>query len=364
MTTPLSRLAADLGAAEIDVLVVTSRTNIRYLTGFSGSAGTLVVEGARRTSTEAAATLITDSRYAIQAPEECAAAGEPVEIIVASAMGWAELIARIDAAGRIGLEADHITWSQRDRFADEVAGELVPTSGLIEKLREIKSAAEVEAIRSAAAIADAALQEVRPRLASRPTERQVAALLDSTMRALGADRPGFDTIVASGPNSARPHHRPTDRTITTGDLVIVDFGAELDGYRSDMTRSFSVGPPSGRSAEMLEAVRLAQTAGVAAVAPGVPVPEVDNACRSILVDAGLGEYFTHGTGHGVGLDIHEAPSVNAKGTATLAAGHVITVEPGVYISGFGGVRWEDTIAVTATGAEPLTQADKLETIPL
>ena len=199
---------------------------------------------------------------------------------------------------------------------------------------------------------------MRPQLGESLTEREIAAALDATMRSLGADRSGFDTIVASGPNAARPHHQPSDRVIARGDLVIVDMGAERGSYRSDMSRSFSIGEPDERSAELLDAVKMAQSAGVSAVGPGVPASEIDAACRDHLKTAGLDQFFTHGTGHGVGLDIHEAPSVSARATATLAPGHIITVEPGVYIPDFGGVRWEDTLLVTDTGSESLTRSDK------
>ncbi len=343
--------------AEVDMLVVSNRSNIRYLSGFSGSAGTLVV-GAER------ATLVTDNRYALQAPDEVTAANAAVEVHIGPSGGFADLVALLKTAPRVGLEADQITWSQAERFATALPGETVSTSGLVEALRERKDDGEVARIERAAGLADQALASTRSLLGTGMSERQFATELVAEMRRLGADRSGFETIVASGPNSARPHHRPGDRSIEPGDLVVIDFGAEKDGYRSDMTRSFVIGEPNDQQTEMLEGVRGAQAAGVAAAGPGVPTATVDAACRDHLAELGLVTWFTHGTGHGVGLDIHEAPSVSASATATLAPGHIITVEPGVYVPDVGGVRWEDTLVITDDGARALTKAEKRPVVEL
>ncbi|MFP5487266.1 MAG: M24 family metallopeptidase, partial [Acidimicrobiia bacterium] len=206
-----------------------------------------------------------------------------------------------------------------------------------------------------------ALASVLPELETGPTELAFAAALEAEMRAGGADDISFDTIVASGPNGSRPHHQPGPRRIEPGDLVVVDFGALVDGYHSDMTRTIPVGGVGAlddTQRRMLEVVTAAQAAGVAAVAAGAPVAGVDAACRAVIDDAGWGEAFVHGTGHGVGLDIHEAPGVNGTSTASLAAGQVVTVEPGVYLPGHGGVRVEDTVVVTSDGCHPLTCAPK------
>lgn len=353
----LDRLRSLLDEEQVDALVVTTRSNIRYLSGFSGSAGTLVV-------TASTATLVTDNRYALQAPDELARAGAPVDVRIAPSGGFAELVSLLKTMPVVGLEGDQITWGQAERFATALPGETTATSGLVERLREHKDAAEVDRIETAAALADAALDQVRHLLASGLTERGFATELDAAMRRGGADRSGFETIVASGPNSARPHHRPGGRAIQPGDLVVVDFGAEKDGYRSDMTRSFVLGDPSDRQTELLDGVRAAQAAGVAAAGPGVATSAIDAACRTHLESIGLGEWFTHGTGHGVGLDIHEAPSVSATATATLAPGHIITVEPGVYLPEVGGVRWEDTLVITDDGARALTKAEKRPIVEL
>jgi Xaa-Pro aminopeptidase len=210
-------------------------------------------------------------------------------------------------------------------------------------------------------VADDALGDVRPLLDEGITEQAFAAALDNRIRALGADDISFETIVASGPNGSRPHHSPSDRRIEHGDLVTVDFGALVDGYHSDMTRTIAVGGPSAIDdvqARLLAVVTEAQAAGVAAVAAGVEVKAVDQACRAVIDAVGWGEHFVHGTGHGVGLDIHEDPPVSGNADATLAPGHIVTVEPGVYLPGVGGVRVEDTVVVTADGCRPLTRAPK------
>jgi Xaa-Pro aminopeptidase len=340
-------------------LLVTHLTNIRYLTGFTGSAGLLLVP------TDGPVVLVTDGRYEEQAPEEIAAAGAPALVHVGrSASAQRELLAT--AAGSlptIGLEADHVSWADQRRYAGSwfPRSELVPTDGMVEALRRTKDDGEVARIEAACAIADTALGEVAAVLEQGPTEVAFARVLDARMRDLGADDVSFETIVASGPNGSRPHHTPGDRVIEPGDLVVIDFGALVDGYHSDMTRTFAVGGPDALDPEqrrMLAVVAEAQAAGVAAVAPGVPTKVVDEACRAVIGAAGWADAFVHGTGHGVGLDIHEAPAVGATADATLAPGHVVTVEPGVYLPGHGGVRIEDTVVVTTAGHRTLTLAPK------
>jgi Xaa-Pro aminopeptidase len=352
----LDRLKPRLDGAGCDVLVVTHLTNVRYLTGFTGSAATLVVAPDR-------VVLLTDGRYEEQAADELAAAGVDAEIAVGRtqvAQGEA-LQALLAGAARVGLEASHVTWAEQRRFAEQAPGELVATVDLVEDLRAIKDPGEVARIEAAARIADVALATVQPTLEDRPTELGFAAALEAEMRAGGADDISFDTIVASGPNGSRPHQQPGPRRIEPGDLVVVDFGALVDGYHSDMTRTIPVGGLDALDAtqrRMLEVVTAAQAAGVAAVAAGAPVAGVDAACRAVIDAAGWGEAFVHGTGHGVGLDIHEAPGVNGTSAASLAAGQVVTVEPGVYLPGHGGVRVEDTVVVTSDGCHPLTCAPK------
>lgn len=358
-TGRLDRLRGAMATDEAPVegLLVTSLTNIRYLTGFVGSAGLLLVS-------EASTTLITDGRYATQADEQMHAAGVTAVIEIAKAVDQPKVVQAAVARagiGRLGLEAAHVTWAAKHRYATEWLPdvELVATVGLVEGLRRRKDAGEVARIARAAAVADAALARIRPMLGDGPAETDVALELDATMRRLGATRASFETIVAGGPNAAKPHHRPSPRPIGRGEAVIMDFGALVDGYASDMTRTIWVDELS--SAELRRAVAVvgaAQAAGVAAVAAGVEGVEVDRACRDVIVEAGWGEQFVHGTGHGVGLDVHEAPSVASTSTDTLAAGHVVTVEPGVYLPGIGGVRIEDTVVVTEHGCKLLTLTPK------
>lgn len=222
----------------------------------------------------------------------------------------------------------------------------------------VKEPAEIERIRAACHIADDALASLLPRLGSGISERAFALELEVAMRERGADGNSFDPIVASGPNGAKPHARPGDRVVERGELVVIDFGCVVDGYCSDMTRTVSVGEPSPEARRMWEVVHDAQAAGRDAVAAGVEAAAVDRVCRDIITAAGWGEAFAHGTGHGVGIEIHEDPRVSQASSATLLAGHIVTVEPGVYLPGIGGVRLEDTVAVTEGGCDPLTAFPK------
>lgn len=352
------RLRSSLQQAGCDVLVVSNLVNIRYLTGFTGSAALLLVA-------PESLWLLTDGRYAEQAGEELDAVGVGAQVVVSPTSDrQREALAEAAAgAARVGLEADHVTWAAQRVLESKTfpRAELVATSGLVEALRAVKDAGEVARIEAACAIADTALARVAPQLAGRPTEAAFALALEVEMRELGADDISFDTIVAAGANGARPHHSPSAQPVEHGDLVVVDFGALVDGYHSDMTRTIAVGGLGALDPEqrrMLEVVREAQAAGVAAVRSGVDTREVDAACRAAIAQAGWGDAFVHGTGHGVGLDIHEAPRVADGVDDRLVAGHVVTVEPGVYLAGRGGVRIEDTVVVTDEGCRTLTRAPK------
>ncbi|MDQ2648742.1 MAG: Xaa-Pro peptidase family protein [Actinomycetota bacterium] len=353
----LPRLREQFDGAGCDSLVVSHLVNIRYLTGFTGSAALLVV---RRSG----AALVTDGRYTEQAQSELAAAGTDAEVLIGrTRTEQRELVAGAVDGVRLGLEADHVSWAAQRTYDDEwfPDQELVATTGIVERLRAVKDDGEVARIERACRIADDALLDVRDLLGSGVTERGFAARLDQRIRELGAEDISFETIVASGPNGSRPHHQPADRVIEHGDLVTIDFGALVDGYHSDMTRTLAVGGLAALDdvqRRLLEVVTEAQAAGVAAVGPEVAVKVVDRACRQVIGDAGWGDHFVHGTGHGVGLDIHEDPPVSANADATLAPGHIVTVEPGVYLPGIGGVRVEDTVVVTAEGCRPLTRAPK------
>ena len=356
VTGRLDRLRAAFDQHEVDALVVTTLPNIRYLTGFSGSAGVLTV-------TRHTALLTTDGRYRTQSAEQLDGAGAAAQVDIAIGPVSQQRQAAQDllrAETRIGLEADSVSWSGQRTWAALLDGEqLVATTNMVEALREVKDSAEIARMERAAAIADAALFEVLPLMGKGVTEEHFALELDTAMRRGGAESTAFDTIVAAGENSAKPHHHPGGRAIDRGDPVVVDFGATFEGYRSDMTRTFCVGEdPEGELARIFEVVRTSQAAGARAVRPGISAKEVDDVCRQIITDAGWADRFEHGTGHGVGLDIHEAPTVSQLGTAILAPGFVVTVEPGVYVPGHGGVRVEDTLVVTEDGARPLTRFTK------
>ncbi|MDP8937742.1 MAG: aminopeptidase P family protein [Actinomycetota bacterium] len=352
----IPRLRRRLDDSGCEALLVSRMVNIRYLTGFTGSAGlVLVLPGD--------VVFVTDGRYRDQSTEQLAAASVDARIEV-GLTGVAQREQLQQAAGgihRLGLEADDVTWAQQRRFAAEwfPDAELIPTEGLVESLRRVKDDGEVARMAEAARIADDALATVRHRLTEGPTERDVALELDFQMRRLGADGSSFDTIVASGPNGAKPHHRPSDRRIGPGELVVIDFGSIVDGYCSDMTRTVCVGEPSSDTARrMVEVVARSQRAGVEAVRAGVGGKAVDDVCRGVIAEAGWADAFLHGTGHGVGLEIHESPRVSSASSDTLVSGHVVTVEPGVYLPEHGGVRIEDTVVVTDEGCRTLTNAPK------
>jgi len=348
----LHRLRPAVTGAGADALLVTTPSNIRYLTGFSGSAAVLLVTPDR-------ALLATDGRYRTQAAEQLEAAGLSgvVELVVGGAAAQRQAVsAAVHDAKRVGLEAENVTWGSRRRWAELLQRSvLVATAGVVESLRVVKDGGEVARIGAAAAIADAALAEVQELLGRGATEEELALALDTAMRRRGSSDRAFETIVASGPNAAKPHARPSSRKFEAGDPVVIDFGATFDGYRSDMTRTFFVGGvPGPELAAVFDVVAEAQAAGVAAVTPGALTGDVDRVCRDRIGQSGWGDRFEHGTGHGVGLDIHEAPTVGPGSTAILTPGVVVTVEPGVYLAGVGGVRIEDTVVVTDDGCRPLT----------
>jgi Xaa-Pro aminopeptidase len=353
-----TRMRASLDVAGCDALLVTHLTNIRYLTGFTGSAALLVIDAD-------GLLVITDGRYAEQVAGQLGEAGVTARIEIGRT-GEAQrevVMEHLGDVARIGLEADHVSWADQRRYAERwfPDAELIATSGLVEDLRIVKDSGEVARIEAACALADTALATVLPLLDDAPTETAFALALDTEMRRQGADDISFETIVASGPNGSRPHHAPGSRFIAPGDLVVIDFGALVDGYHSDMTRTIPVGGLGAlddTQRRMMEVVTASQAAGVAAVRAGVSAKDIDAACRAVIDDAGWGDAFVHGTGHGVGLDIHEAPGVSSSSDATLADGQVVTVEPGVYLPGHGGVRVEDTVVVTVDGCRALTCAPK------
>jgi Xaa-Pro aminopeptidase len=340
-----------------DALLVTKLVNVRWLTGFTGSAGMALVRGDR-------VLLVTDGRYETQAGEQVTASGLAGEVDIAigtTAAAQTELLASATSdLATLALEAHAITWAEQRRYADELTAALVASSALVDGLRVVKDDGEIARIEAAAAIATDALTAIRSRLWDGLTEAEFGLELDTEMRRLGASGPSFETIVASGPNSAKPHHRPSGRVISEGDLVVLDFGSKVDGYCSDMTRTVCIGAPTADQQRLLDTVTSAQAAGVAAVRAGASWRSVDAACRDLIAAAGWADAFSHGTGHGVGLEIHEDPRLSfaAPEGATLSSRSVVTVEPGIYLAGIGGVRIEDSLVVTDDGARSLTHAPK------
>jgi Xaa-Pro aminopeptidase len=349
------RLRGRFEQAGIDALLVTRLPNVVYLTGFTGSAAMVLVGPDELV-------FVTDGRYAEQAGEQLATAGVEARLEVRVSQTGQRDVMREAAGGyrRLGLEAHGVTWSQQRTFAGEWFPDaaLVATEHLVEELRRIKEPGEVARIQAACTIADEALAVVAPRLRDRPSERDVALWLELEMRDRGAAGTSFDPIVASGPNGAMPHARPSSRAVEAGEPVVIDFGCIVDGYCSDMTRTISIGDPGPEARRVYEVVRDAQQLGRDAVSAGADCARVDKACREVIDAAGWGDAFVHGTGHGVGLEIHEAPRVAATARDTLANGYVVTVEPGVYLPGVGGVRIEDTVVVTDDGADVLTRFSK------
>jgi Xaa-Pro aminopeptidase len=344
-----------LREAGLDALLVTDLVNVRYLSGFTGSNGALLVHADDASASgEPRSVLATDGRYVTQA----AAQTPDLPHLVERAVGPA-LLAALTGPVRVGFDSAHVTV---DGHADLLAAghPLERAPGLVERLRAVKDAGEIDVLRLACAAGDAALDGMVADGALRAgrSEREVARELEERMRDAGAEGPSFETIVAAGAHAAIPHHRPTDAPLADGDLLTMDFGALVEGYHSDMTRTVVVGRPGDWQRDLYALVAEAAEAGRAALAPGVATRAVDAAARDVIVAAGHGEHFVHGLGHGVGLVIHEAPALSATATATLEAGMTVTVEPGVYLAGRGGVRIEDTLVVTDDGAEPLTTSTR------
>jgi Xaa-Pro aminopeptidase len=341
-------LRARLAPVDLVGLLVTKRVNVRYLTGFSGSYGALLLLHDRTV-------FFTDRRYERQAAEV-----DGVELVLAPGDLVAGVIGVVGSDGDgLGFEPGGLTWGSGQRLRTLLPGRaVVPAPELVEELREVKDEDELAAMREAARIAGEALTELLGALRAGVTEREAARELEIGVRRRGADGLAFPPVVAFGEHGAEPHHRPGERPLRRGDLVVLDLGAVVEGYRSDMTRTVVLGRASPRQRELHELVRRAQEAGLAALRPGVGCAEVDQACREVVAAAGSGDAFSHPAGHGVGLEIHEAPWVRPGASGRIAAGTPVTVEPGVYLPGFGGVRIEDLAVVRPDGHELLTTAPK------
>jgi Xaa-Pro aminopeptidase len=331
-------------------MLVTCPASVRYLTGFTGSNGALL-------ALPGDAVFFTDPRYAIQSRSEMSCRVQVCKGPLLSAVASVVAASRVR---RLGFERAHLSYDGFDSLRGKlpVNASLQPVSGWLEALRMLKSEAEIELIRRSVATNskafELAVQQVRPGM----RELDLAAEIDYRMRGLGAEKPSFETIVAWGERSALPHAHPTRAVLKTGQLALVDMGAFQDGYASDMTRMLFLGVPSARVKRLYRAVLEAQLAAIDAVRPGVTTAHVDRQARNVLKAYGLERAFVHSTGHGLGLEIHELPRIGRKDKTPLAAGMAITIEPGVYIEGFGGIRIEDTVVVTAAGCEVLTPTPK------
>jgi Xaa-Pro aminopeptidase len=359
-----ARVRSALQATGLDALIVTTPANIRYLANHIGTAGTLII-------TSSDIQLLVDFRYkeAVRSRQDSPAACPGLRIIdVPDSYDEALVKTTISSPARVvGIEAGHLTvarqeWLTRTWQSRSADITLRSTERLIERFRAVKDAAEISLLREAARRLTPVAATAIDSIGSGIPEKEVAAVIETALRRAGYERPAFDTIVASGPNSALPHYRAGDRALHDGDLVVLDFGGVLDGYCSDLTRTVTVGNPSPEARRLHTAVLEAQAAAIDAVKPGVTTADIDGAARQVLVGYGLGEAFGHGTGHGLGLDVHEEPRVSKPRPDVpperLEPGMVFTIEPGAYVPGFGGVRIEDDVLVTETGCEVLTSVPR------
>jgi Xaa-Pro aminopeptidase len=350
-TDRADRLVASLAEADVDVMLITELVNVRYLTGYTGSNGLAVLGPHTRA-------FITDFRYVQQAAEQVESSFDrhqaPQELI--------EGIEEVIPGGplRLGFELANLSVRDHRRLRQSLPDrvELVGVDGLVERLRAVKDPEEVESIREAAKVADAAFEELIAGGLVGKTERELAFELAAQMYRRGAPRPSFESIIAAGPHGALPHATPRDVEVKAGELIVIDWGAQLDGYCSDCTRTVATGEPGAAAREIYALVLDAQQAGVDAVRAGAEARLVDSAAREVIADAGLDEQFGHGLGHGVGLDIHEAPRLSQRSDAVLESGNVVTIEPGVYLPDQFGVRIEDLVVVTGAGCEILTSITK------
>jgi Xaa-Pro aminopeptidase len=344
-----SRLNRFFEENRLDAILVTDLRNIRYLCSFSGSEGALLL-------TRSNVWFLCDSRYTSQAGEEVLEA-EVIECSVR--LDALAALAAENGIARLGFEALHTTVDDYRKMADRLSGvELIEIGPSLDEIRNSKDPAEIERLQVVASLASLALSDVLKYIRPGISETDIALELEIGMRRRGADGKAFDFIVASGLRGAMPHGRASDKLIRSGDLITIDFGALKDGYHSDETVTVSCGEPGSREKEIHTIVREAHDLAIEAVTPGISCKALDEVARDYIFKHGYGDYFRHGLGHGVGLDVHEKPTISPRSEAVLEEGMVITIEPGIYIPGFGGVRIEDTLLVTADGYQILTSADK------
>ena len=356
MTERAQSVAAALASAEVDALLCLHgeglpRPNVRYLAGFTGSSAAVLIAAGQ-------CLLITDGRYQEQAAAECA--GWEVEI-ARPGDKLAELVSeqcQSRGLGQVGYEPDGITAGTLDELRNAGGAHFTPVAGLVEERRRHKKVVELQAIEAATTIADAALEATAALAREGASEREIALELDVQMRRRGSEEPAFATIVAAGPRSALPHALPSDRPLAPGDLVCIDCGATVDGYRSDLTRAWVVGEPTDQQIRFHAAVLRAHDRALALVRPGAGSDALNDAAREVFAAAGIEECWRHSIGHGVGLAIHEGPSLRDGADTQLATGDVVTIEPGAYRPGWGGVRIEDLVVVTDDGARTLSAAPR------
>lgn len=343
---PLRTLTRERG---VEAILIQKPENRRYMTGFSGSAGFVLVSAT-------ASILLVDFRYVEQAQSEA-----PGFEVIKADRQFIDTLAEVVPArglGRIGFESDAMSYKQYEDFSKRLApAVLVPVDG-VDRLRWVKDDDEIARITRAVEIADEAFTHIRSYLRPGAIEREIAIEMEFFMRRRGADKEAFETIVASGPRSALPHGRASERAISRGDFVTLDFGALYQGYVSDCTRTVVLGEPSAKQREIYDVVLRAQRAALSGIKPGMTGKDADAIARKIITDAGYGEAFGHSLGHGVGLAVHEGPTLSPREEAALAPGMTLTVEPGIYLAGWGGVRIEDLVVITETGCRSLTRAPK------
>lgn len=345
----IRKVHAILDETGIDACIIRGMDNIFYLTGFRGSEGMVVVN--RETTV-----LMTDSRYITHARE---VARDAVVVEMRNRKkDIGDLFDRYSIK-RAGFDSSHTTYGEYEFLRETLDDvQLLPIGSKVEGIRICKDGEEIAAIRKAIDVATEAFVQTVGRLVPGRTEREIANELDYAMRRLGAEKPAFDTIVASGPRAALPHAEPSDREIREGETVIIDFGARVDGYCSDETCTVTVGALTGKLAEIFDIVNEARKLGIDSVKAGMPVSELDRVVRDRISSAGYGEYFRHSTGHGIGIAVHEAPTVNLSANGDFRENMVVTVEPGIYIPGLGGVRLEDMVVIESEGARVLTKIEK------
>lgn len=340
------RMDLEEGAA----IVVTDAPNVRWLTGFTGTNGIVYLDHEQ-------IVLITDRRYQDQGPEEVAEADSPTDVTIAQ--DPVKIISEICGTRTLIVDANAVTWGEKQRLAQAIRGEVTASKSPFQGVRAQKDTGEIQRIAQAARIADQALESVIPLLGQQLSEIDIAMHLDHKIRMCGASGSAYETIVASGKNSSFPHARPSGKIIEKGDIVVIDVGAVVDGYRSDMTRTFVIGGPTQEEEKYLGTVLAAQEEAISKLKPGVACKEIDKICRDRIEDEGWGESFIHGTGHGVGLEIHESPQISSRSEDNLLSGMIITIEPGIYFKGQCGVRWEDLFVITDDGAKRLSRSEKV-----